>query len=65
MAKALEPACWRCEDQGWFWTTPVGFNPFLAGGFRTAATMYRALCSCAALTGGEVIEALSADQGEG
>jgi hypothetical protein len=41
--------CWRCDDKGWYWRVPDGFNPFLAGGFRTAATMYRVACSCAAL----------------
>lgn len=40
--------CDNCEDRGWFWTTPYGFNPFRAGGFRTATAMYRMPCSCPA-----------------
>lgn len=43
---SARPDCWKCDGKGWFWTTPVGFNPFLAGGFSTARAMYRALCSC-------------------
>lgn len=45
--REAKPACERCGDQGWYWRTPEGFNPFLAGGFSTARAMYRAECSCA------------------
>lgn len=38
--------CERCEGQGWYFRVPDGFNPFLAGGFTTARTMYRVECNC-------------------
>lgn len=39
--------CTRCKGQGWYWRTPDGFNPFLAGGFSTARAMFKVTCSCA------------------
>ena len=36
--------CDRCEGKGYYWRTPEGFNPFLAGGFATARAMYRVEC---------------------
>lgn len=36
----------RCQGKGWYWRTPDGFNPFLAGGFNTAKAMFKATCSC-------------------
>lgn len=36
----------RCQGKGWYWRTPDGFNPFLAGGFNTARAMFKTRCSC-------------------
>lgn len=44
-----EDVCNRCEGKGWFWRVPEGFNPFLAGGFKTAQEMYKATCLCVSL----------------
>ena len=41
--------CVRCEGKGYFWRVPEGFNPFLAGGFKTAAVSYRVPCLCVSL----------------
>jgi len=40
--------CNRCEGKGWYFRTPDGFNPFLAGGWGTMRAMYRVMCSCQA-----------------
>lgn len=46
----LADVCTRCDGKGWYWRTPDGFNPFLAGGFATARAMYRQPCGkCSAL----------------
>lgn len=42
--------CTRCKGQGWYWRTPDGFNPFLAGGFNTARAMFKVTCPCASAT---------------
>lgn len=39
-------SCQRCEGKGWYWRTPEGFNPFLAGGWNTMRAMYKASCLC-------------------
>lgn len=45
-----QPDCEDCGDYGFVWRVPDGFNPFYAGGFRTADTMYKVPCRCAALS---------------
>lgn len=44
MAETAHDNCTRCKGQGWYWRTPDGFNPFLAGGFNTARAMYKVEC---------------------
>ena len=36
--------CWRCRGDGYFYTVPSGFNPFLAGAIQTAAASRRVEC---------------------
>jgi len=38
--------CERCEGKGWYFRTPDGFNPFLAGGWGTIRAMYKVICGC-------------------
>lgn len=46
MINAQNEKCPRCKGAGWYWRTPQGFNPFLAGGFQTAKAMFKATCDC-------------------
>lgn len=36
--------CQRCQGDGYYWRVPDGFNPFLAGGFQTAAVSEKIKC---------------------
>lgn len=49
MSETAMGNCTRCKNIGWYWRTPDGFNPFLAGGFQTARAMYKVTCDCAAV----------------
>lgn len=40
--------CTRCHGDGFYFTVPSGFNPFLAGGHQTACVAYKVKCWCAA-----------------
>lgn len=50
MSETANDTCIRCKGLGWYWRTPDGFNPFLAGGFQTARAMYKVNCNCSAVT---------------
>lgn len=61
MAETANDTCIRCKGLGWYWRTPDGFNPFLAGGFQTARAMYKVNCNCSAVTPAPVSRAMVSD----